>query len=90
MYGGGGLFAKSCPTHCSPTDCAYKVPLCFSRQKILGSRLQFSPGDFPDLGTKPRSPVFRADFLLIETLGKPNTMYSPYKPLKQNHSFHRR
>ena len=55
----------------APQTVAYKAPLCFSRQKYC-SRLQFSsPGDFPDLGTKPRSPVFRRIFYRLKHLGNP-------------------
>ena len=92
MCGGGGLVAKSCPTHCSPTDCS------LPGSSVLGifqakywSGMQFpSPGDFPDPGTKPRSSVFRRILYQLKHLGNANTMYSPYKPLKRNHSFHRR
>lgn len=71
----------------APQTVACKVPLCFSRQKYC-SRLQFSsPGDFPGPRNQTQVSCIQADFLPIETLGKPNTMYSPYKPLKQNPPF---
>ena len=62
------LVAESCPTVCEPMDCsptpynvACQAPLSieFSRQEYW-SELPFpSPGDVPDPGIEPDSPVCR-------------------------------
>ena len=62
---GGGLVAKLCPTLATPWMVAHQAPLSmgFSRQEYR-SRLPFpSPGDLPDPGIEPRSPVLQADSL---------------------------
>ena len=50
---------QSCPTLCAPTDCS---PQGFSVQGILQARILRGllcppPGDHPDPGTEPTSPV---------------------------------
>ena len=43
----------------------------FSRQEDLNGSPFPSPGDHPDPGNKPRSPVLQVDSLPSESLGKP-------------------
>ena len=65
---GGSLVAKSCLTLETPWTAACKAPLSmgFSRQEYW-SELPFpSPGDLPDPGIEPRSPLVQADSLLTE------------------------
>ena len=69
------LFAQSCPTLCDPTDCS---PPGSSAHGILQARIQEwvtipSPGDLPNPGIEPRSPVLQADSLPSELPGKPIT-----------------
>ena len=78
---GGGLVSKLCPTLATPWMVAHQAPLSmgFSRQEYW-SRLPFpSPGDLPDPGIEPRSPVLQADSLPTELWEKPyyndNTSY---------------
>ena len=62
---------QSCPTLCSPMDCAHQAPLSmgFSRQ-IHWSGLPFpSPGDLPNPGIEPSSPALQADALTSEPPG---------------------
>ena len=66
--------AQSCPTLCNPMECiAQQVPLSmgFSRQEYWSGLPFPSPGDLPDPGIKPRSPVLQADALASEPPGKP-------------------
>ena len=68
--------AQSCPTLCGPMDCSPPVssvlPMKFSTQEYL-SELPFpSPGDLPDPGIKPMSPILQADSLPSESPGNPN------------------
>ena len=60
---------RSCPTLRDPKDCSppsqAPLPMGFSRQEYW-SGLMPPPGDLPDLGMEPRSPVspaLRADSL---------------------------
>ena len=69
---GGGLVAQSCLTLVTLWTGAHEAPLSigFSRQEYW-SRLPFpSPGDLPDPGIEPRSPLLQADSLLTELPGK--------------------
>ena len=69
------LLAQSCPTLCDPMVCSLpgsfvhgESPLSmgFSRQECW-SGLPFPfPGDLPDSGIEPRSPVLQADSLPFE------------------------
>ena len=65
--------AQSCPTLCDPMDGgAFQPPpsMGFSKQEYW-SGLPFPfPGDLPNPGIEPRSPVLWADSLLSETPGK--------------------
>ena len=57
----------------TPLTIAHKAPLSmeFSRQEYWSGLPFPSPGDLPDSGIKPRSPVLQADTLLSEPPGKP-------------------
>ena len=61
--GGGDLVAQSCLTLVTPWTVACQAPLSmrFSRQEYW-SVLPFpSPGDLPDPGIEPGSPVFQVE-----------------------------
>ena len=66
--GGGGLFAKSCPTLATPWTVAHQAPLSmgFSRQEYWSGLPFPSPGDLPHPGIKCRSPALQADSLSTE------------------------
>ena len=53
-------------------DCSLQAPLSmrFSRQEYWSGLPFLSPGDLPDPGIKPGSPVLQADSLLSEPPGK--------------------
>ena len=55
---------------------AHQAPLSmeFSRQACLIGEPFSSPGDLPDTGIKPWSPVLQADFLLCEPSGEPRSI----------------
>ena len=63
---------QSCPTLCDPIDSRPpgSPSLGFSRQEHWSGLPFPSPGDLPDPGIKPRSPVFQADALTTEPPGK--------------------
>ena len=65
----------------TPWTAAYQAPLSmeFSRQEYW-SGLPFStPGDLPDPGIEPRSPVLQADALSSEPPGKSNIFNKDFK-----------
>ena len=69
------LVAQSCPTLCDPMDyTACQAPLCPwaspGKNTGVGCHALF-PGDPPNPGIKPRSPVWQVDSLLSEPPGKP-------------------
>ena len=70
--------AQSCPTLCDPMDGGAFQPtpsMGFSKQEYW-SGLPFPfPGDLPNPGIEPRSPVLWADSLLSETPGKPSLIW---------------
>ena len=72
---GGGLVTKLCPTLTTPWTLACRAPLSmeFSRQEYWSGLPFPSPGDLPDPGIKPRSPVLQADSLPTELGRKPGT-----------------
>ena len=72
---GGGLVAKSCPTLATPWTVAHQAPLSmgFSRQEYWSGLPFPSPGDLPNPGIEPRSPILQADSLPPEPPGKPLT-----------------
>ena len=73
LSGGGGLVAKSCPSHCNPMDCSppgSSVPGIFRQEYWSG--LPFpSPGDLPDPGIEPASPALAGGFFTTLPPGKP-------------------
>ena len=62
-YGNGGLVAKSCPTPVTPWTVTHQAPLSMgsSRQEYWSGFPFSSPGDLPDPGIEPRSPILQAD-----------------------------
>ena len=64
---------QSYPTLCDPMDCSPPDSTCmgFSRQEYWSGLPFPSPGDLPDPGIKPGSPVLQADSLPSEPPGKP-------------------
>jgi len=65
--------AQSCPTVCDPMDCSlpgFSVHGIFQAEYWSGVPFP-SPGDLPDPGIEPRSPVLWADALPSEPPGKP-------------------
>ena len=66
------LVPQLCLTFVTPWTVARQAPLSmgFSRQKYWSGTSFPSPGDLPNLGIKPRSPVFQADSLPLEPPGK--------------------
>ena len=54
-------------------DCSHQPPLSmkFSRQEYWNGLPFSSPGDLPNPGIEPRSPVLQADSLLAESQRKP-------------------
>ena len=66
--GGGGLFAKSCPTLLIPWTVTHQAPLSvrFSRQEYWSGLPFASPGDLPNPGIEARSPALQADSLPTE------------------------
>ena len=73
-FGGlGGLVAKSCPTLATPWTVAHQALLSmgFCRQEYWSVLLFPSPGDLPNSGVEPRSPVLQVDSLPAEPQGKP-------------------
>ena len=61
-HGGGGLVAKSCRMVCNPWTVDLQAPLSrgFSRQEYWSGLPCPPPGDLPDPGIEPRSPVSSA------------------------------
>ena len=68
--------AQSCPTLCDPMDSSLHqapLPMGFSRPEY-GSGLPFpSPGNLPDSGINPKSPVLADGFFTTEPTRKPNS-----------------
>ena len=60
------VVSQSCPALASP--CSHQVPLSieFSRQEHWSGLPFPSPGDLPDPGIKPGSPILQADSLPSE------------------------
>ena len=65
----------------TPWTAAYQAPpsMGFSRQEYWSGLPFPSPGDLPDPGIKPWSPVFQADTLTSEPPGKSNVKKAPPK-----------
>ena len=60
----------------TPRTVARQAPLSmgFSREEYWSGLPFPSPGDLPDPGIKPRSPVLQADSLLSELQGSPTNV----------------
>ena len=80
------LVAQSCPTLCDPKDCNPPViheSMGFSREEYWSGLPCTSPGDLPDPGIEPSSPVWQADSLSYEPQGSLAIFkYPPQIPLK--------
>ena len=62
-----GLVPKSCPILATPWTIAHQTPLSMGSSQQYWSGLPFpSPGDLPNPGIKPRSPILQADSLPTE------------------------
>ena len=60
-------YVKPSPGRCPPSP----LSMGFSRQEYWSGFSFPSPGDLPDSGIEPMSPVLQADSLLFESPGKP-------------------
>ena len=69
--GGGGLVTKMCPTLVTLWTVACQAPLSMGcpRQEYWSGLPSPSPGDLPNSGIEPRSPVLQADSLPTELWG---------------------
>ena len=69
---------QSCLTFCDPGTVAYPAPLSmgFSRQEYWSGLPFPSPGDLPNTGIEPGSPVLEVDALISEPPGKPQVQDS--------------
>ena len=68
------LVAQSCPTLCNTKDCSLPGSSVHGilQARILECVACPPPGDLPDLGIEPGSPILWADCLLSEPPGKTN------------------
>ena len=71
------LVAQLCLALCIPRTVAHQAPLSmeFSRQEYWSGLPFSSPGDLPNPGIEPRSPILQADRLPSELPGKPYILY---------------
>ena len=85
------LVAQLCPTLCDPMDCSSPgfSFMGFSSQEEESGLTFPSPGDLPDPGIEPQSPVLEADSLPTELTGKPNKILKmpPKKLLELTNEF---
>ena len=67
------LVTQSCPALCDAKTVAHQAPLFieFSRQEYWSGLPFPSPGDLPDPGIKPGSPVLAGGFFTPSHLGSP-------------------
>ena len=72
-----------CPTLLQPHGLqpAALLSMGFPRQEYWSGLPFPSPGDLPNPGIKPTSPVWQADSLPLGHLGRPYSLYSYYKIL---------
>ena len=70
---GGGLVAQLCPTFATPWTVACQASLFmgFSRQEYWSGLPFPSPGDLPNPGIEPGSPMLQVDSLPTEPPGRP-------------------
>ena len=73
--GGGGLVTKLCLTLVTPWTIAHQavLPIGFSRLEWVAIFFFSSPGDLPDSGSQPMSPVLQTDTLMTEPPGLSRT-----------------
>ena len=69
---------QSCPIFCNPWTVACQAPpsMGFSKQEYWNGLPFPSPGDLPDQGIEPKSPIFWEDSLSAEPQGKPIYTYT--------------
>ena len=74
--GGGGLVTQSCPTLVALVTVAHQASISmeFSRQEYRSGLPFPSPGDLPDRGIKPMSPVLAGGFFTSKPSGKAWTL----------------
>ena len=79
------LVAKSCPTVCNPMNCNCQAPLSmgFSRQEFWSGLPFPTPGDLPDPGIEPTSPMLAGAFFTTEPPRKPIS-FSYFNPIPYN------
>ena len=68
------LVAKSCSSLCNPMDyiaCQSPLSMGFPSQEYWSGWPFPSPGDLPDSGMEPVSPIMAGGFFTIEPPGKP-------------------
>ena len=74
------LVTQSCPTLCNSMDCSLPGSSSTeaSKQEWWGGLSQLSPGDLPDLGIEPGTPVLQRVSLPFELPGKPMSLYMDF------------
>ena len=79
----GGLVARSWMTLVTPQTIAQQAPLSmgFSRQEYWSGLLFPSPGNLPDPGIEPGSPVLQADLYQLSYKGSPCSVVSFIKSI---------
>ena len=72
------MCAQLCPTLVTPWTIAHQVPLSmvFSKQEYWSGLPFLSPGDLPNPGIEPASPVLAGGFFITEPPGKPGKISS--------------
>ena len=82
------LVTESCLSLCNPWTVAHQAPLSveFSRQEYWSGLLFPSPGDLPDPGIEPASPVLAGGFFTSEPPRKtPSDLLLLQKPLQRGY-----
>ena len=82
--------AQSCVTLCDPRVCSLPVSSVHGvfQARVLEWIATSSPGDLPNPGTEPRSPILQAHALPSEPPGKPHTARDqavPGRPCERSH-----
>ena len=86
-----GLVSKSCPTLVTPwTVCSLpgSSVMGFSRQEYWSGLPFPSPGDLPDPGIEPRSPVLEADSLPLSYKGSHDVCCYTFNQYCHHHYYH--
>ena len=81
-----------CLTLCDPTDCSQpsaSVPWGFSRQEYWSGLPCPPPGDLPNPGIEPRSPILQVDSLPSEPPGSPRILEGVANPFSRESSWPR-